>query len=192
MARRDIEKDFAALEHVRRARFTFETRICEASEIRTPSVLETLRLDSMYEFAEFFFTMEAMDLKSAGDVSVLADAHDRRIIALMGDQMALRRRRLRRESLLDSIFSSDVRPRLEAIWSAEPGSLDQSNLARFLVTQMSAETTRNLVVAASAAGFLTRFRHPLNVFVVRSTGVMEQVFADCLRDLRLAIAAMEE
>jgi hypothetical protein len=49
------------------------------------------------------------------------------------------------------------RPYIEG--SSRPsGALDQSNLARFLLPQMSAETTRKLAVAAQAAGFFGPIR----------------------------------
>lgn len=187
----DIGKDFAALECMRKARLSFESRICAASETRDSGVIDILRLDSMFDFAEFYFTIKAVGLIDPQDIIGLADSHDDRIEALLKDKATLRRRGLREDPLLGAIFSGDIRPRLEAIWREEPGSLDQSNLARFLITQMSRETTRTLVDASHAAGFLTRVRHPaMNVNVVRSTGVMEQIFGACLRDMRSAIAQL--
>ena len=51
MIHSETDKDFAALEYMRRARMTFETRICEASATQDGDVLKNLRLDNMYEFA---------------------------------------------------------------------------------------------------------------------------------------------
>ena len=190
MTRTEIDKDFAALEYMRRARMTFGTRICEASATRDDDVLEDLRLDSMYEFAEFYFTIDAMGFSAPDDISIITEMHNQRIQDLLEDTQAMRHRKLRKERLLDAIFTSDVRPRLEQFWRDTPGSLDQSNLARFLLPQMSAETTRKLVVASTTAGFLTRTTTIYGPVVVASTGVMEKVFGGCLREMRLAIAAL--
>jgi hypothetical protein len=187
----EIEKDFSALDCVHRARFNFALRICEASiSDDEDNVLSYLRLDKMFEFAEFFFTLKAMGLRDNGDIAVLADLHNVRIDKLLRDPGALARRGLRKDRLLDAIFTSDVRPRLDMIWNEQPGAIDQSNLARLLVTQMSSETTRSLAVASEKAGLLSRRRHPTGATVVLSTGVMEDVLEACLRDMRLAIAAL--
>lgn len=190
MTRAEIEKDFSALEYMRRARMTFSTRICEASATRDGGVLEDLRLDSMYEFAEFYFTLVAMEFTAPDDISILAEMHNQRIEDLLKDQEAMRQRKLRKDRLLGAIFTADTRPRLEQFWREQPGSLDQSNLARFLLPQMSAETTRKLVVASQAAGFLTRKDTVFGTVLVASTGVMENVFGSCLREMRLAISAL--
>jgi hypothetical protein len=190
MARAEIDKDVAALEHMRRARVTFGARVCGASASQDERVLEDLRLDSMYEFAEFYFTIAAMGFTAPEDISILAELHNQRIEDLLNDTEAMRQRKLRKDRLLGAIFTSDTRPRLEQIWRERPGALDQSNLARFLLPQMSAETTRKLAVAGHAAGFLTRTETVFGAIVVASTGVMEEVFGACLREMRLAIARL--
>lgn len=190
MTHSETEKDFAALEHMRRARMIFGTRICEASATVDEDVLEDLRLDSMYEFAEFYFTLDAMGFTAPDDISIIADMHDQRIEDLLKNERAMRQRKLRKDRLLDAILTSDVRPRLEQCWREAPGSLDQANLGRFLLPQMSAETTRKLIVASTKAGFLTRTPTIYGSIVVASTGVMEKVFGGCLREMRLAIAAL--
>jgi hypothetical protein len=90
-----------------------------------------------------------------------------------------------------------ARARLERCWREAPESIDQSNLAPFLASQMSDETTRQLVEASEAAGFLTRrnasdtLRKTVSdPIIVRSTGVMEDVFRQCIREMRIAIARL--
>jgi hypothetical protein len=186
----EIEKDFAALEHMRRARMSFGTKICEASSSKDEEILEVLRLDNMFEFAEFFFTMAAMGLDGAEDIVILADMHNQRMVDLVNNEPALRLRKLRKDRLLKAIFTSDTRPRLEQTWRESPGSMDRSNLARFLGTQMSTETTRQLVVACEAAGFLTRRTTSFGTVVIASTGTMEKVFCSCMREMRVAMAQL--
>ena len=185
-----IEKDFAALEHMRRARMNFGDRICAASTSQADEVLESLRLENMFEFAEFYFAIKAMELCGADDIALLADMHNRRIDDLLRNTTAMRQRKLRKDRLLDAIFTSDTRPRLEHCWRETPGALDQANLGRFLLPQMSAETTRKLAVAAEAAGFLTRRDTVFGTKVVVSTGVMEDIFGQCMREMRDAIAKL--
>jgi hypothetical protein len=190
MSRTELEKDFAALEHMRRARMCFSARICAASAAQDEETLDALRQDSMFEFAEFYFTLAAMGFQAAEDIVILAEMHNQRIEDLLGDPEAMRRRKLRKDRLLAAIFTADTKPRLEQIWREQPGALDQSNLARFLAPQVSAETTRKLCAASSAAGFLTRRETVFGAVVHSSTGVMEEAFGSCLREMRLSIAAL--
>jgi hypothetical protein len=190
MIHSETDKDFAALEYMRRARMTFETRICEASATQDGDVLKNLRLDNMYEFAEFYFSLDAMRLTGPDDISILAEMHNQRIVDLCKNEKAMRQRNLNEERMLDAIFSSDTRPRLEQTWRDAPGAIDQSNLARFLLPQMSKETSRKLIHASAEAGFLNRASTVYGAVIVSSTGVMEKTFGACLREMRLAIAAL--
>ncbi|HEY3719161.1 MAG TPA: hypothetical protein VGL41_03370 [Roseiarcus sp.] len=185
--RREIEKDFAALDIMSKARFNFERLICAASQSQDEAVLESLRLEKMFEFAQFFFTIDALGLKGPNDASLLADLHNDQLEKLLKDKIALRRRGLTADRVLKAIFTSDTKPRLEQIWRENPGALDQSNLARFLVAQMSSETTRKLVEASAAAGFVNRNQHVFGATVVSSTGVMEKALIQSMREMRLAI-----
>ena len=72
-------------------------------------------------------------------------------------------------------------PRLIQQWAERPGALDQSNLARFVVTLMSAESCRKIVVACEQAGFLQRERTRAGATVVISSGIMEAIFARYVR-----------
>lgn len=184
------EKDLAALEHMRRARMNFGMRICEASATQEEDVLEDLRLENMFEFAEFYFAIKVTGFSNPDDIKFLAEMHNQRIEDLLKNPTAMRHRKLRKDRLLNAIFTADTRPRLEHCWREAPGALDQSNLARFLLPQMSSETTRKLVVASDAAGFLTRRETAFGTVVIVSTGVMEKVFGHCMREMRKAIAAL--
>jgi len=185
--RRGLERDFATLDCVAKMRLSFEERLCEASASRDEAVLDALRQEKMFEFAQFYFTIAAMGLDGPEDASILADLHNDRILNLLKDKAALKRRGFREDRLLKAIFTADTQPRLELFWRERPGALDQSNLARFMVTQMSAETLRKLIEACEAAGFVERITHPLGGVVVTSTGAIERMLASCLRELRSAV-----
>ena len=187
----EIARDFAALEQMHRVRMRFEMSICLASASQDEAkVLAHLRHENMFEFAEFFYTIAAMDLTGPDDIGILAREHNERVVRLSKDRAAMQRRGLTQERLTRAYITDDVLPRLEYIWRELPGALDQSNLARCLGTQMSPDTNRKLVVASEAAGFLTRQQHVAGAIVVRSTGVMERVLGECLREMRNNIARL--
>lgn len=182
--RRKMAADLRLLEGMRQAQKEFESRICAASCSQEPEVTAVLRLSPIYHFAEFFYLLRAQGIETVDQVRGLAELHNSYIADLTRDTAKMRRFGLNQDRLLDAIFTSDTMPRLLQQWRDAPGSLDQSNLARFLVNIMSTETCRKLVVASAAAGFLSRDRTPFGTIVVRSTGVMEQVFGGCVRGIR--------
>ena len=182
--RSQIAQDLALLDNMRWVMKAFSDRICAASTASDTETVEILRLNPMYDFAEFFFTLRARELQTEDDIETMVDLHNAYIVHLTKDRHKMQRLGLKLDRLLAAIFTSDTRPRLLQTWREQPGAFDQSNLARFLAAVMSTETTRKLVVASHRAGFLSRRKSAFGTMVVASTGVMEQVFGSCIRDLR--------
>jgi hypothetical protein len=183
----DLHADLALLEMLRWGRREFTERLCRESRSQADKTLDTLRLEAGYHFAEFFYLLLARNIKNAEDIEILAELHNNYIVGLTKDTDKMARLGLKLERLLDAMFTADTMPRLLQTWRASPGAIDQSNLARLLVTVMSTETCRKLAVACADAGFLARERTPFGTTVVRSTGAMERIFGDCLREMRLRI-----
>ena len=181
------EADLALLENLRWGRKEFLNRICEASESRDDDVLATLRLESTYQVAEFFYLLRVNSVDSPEQIQMLAEMHNQYIVDLTKDAAKTARLGLSRDRLLDAIFTADTMPRLVHQWTERPGTLDQSNLARFLAALMSSETCRKVVVACAKAGFVVRQRSPHGSVLVRSSGTLERLFGENLRDLRRRI-----
>src|SRR5262249_45225266 len=120
-------------------------------------------------------------------IRTLAELHNQYIVELTKDAGKAARMGLTQDRLLDAIFTADTVPRLVHHWIERPGTLDQSNLARFLASLMSTETCRKVVVALGQAGFLVREKSPYGTILVRSVGALERLFAQHLRDLRRRI-----
>jgi hypothetical protein len=183
----EVNADLALLEALRWGRREFADRLCRESRSQTVKTLDILRLEAAYHFAELFYLLRARSIETAEDIEVLAELHNNYIVGLTKDADKMARLGLKLERLLDAMFTADTMPRLLQTWQASPGAIDQSNLARLLVTVMSTETCRKLVVACADAGFLARERTPFGTMVVRSTGALEQIFGDCLREMRRRI-----
>ena len=181
----ELEADLILLEHLKAGRKAFVEQLCSASRTQTEAVLAVLRMESTYLIAEFFDLIRAHGIDSADQLQRLAELHNHYISELIKDTERATRFGLSTDRLLDAIFTGDTMPRLIQQWVDRPGALDQSNLARFLVTLMSAESCRKIVVACEQAGFLERERTRTGATVVRSTGIMEGIFARGVRSLRL-------
>lgn len=183
----DIDRDLRLLESLRWGRMHFVERLCEASVTSDESVLATLRLEATYQIAEFFFLLQARGIASADDIRTLAELHNEYIVSLTKDPAKLKRLGLNMARALDAMFTADVMPRLVQNWNENNRAIDQSNLARLLVSVMSAETCRKIVVACAEAGLLAREKSPYGTILVRSTGMLEQIFGAYLAGLRSRI-----
>jgi len=185
-----VEADLLVQESILWSRSILSTRLVEASANHDPELCDTLRIEAMYQFCEFFYLLRARRIETDELIRRMADIHNQHLDMLSSDAEKMKRLGLRKDRVLDAIFTSDTLPRLVETWRERPGQIDQSNLARFFVTVMSTETCRKLVVASSEAGFLTRSRSPFGTMLVCLTGIMEQIFGGVLRDLRQRIAAI--
>ena len=169
----EVELDLILLEHLKSGRKAFVEELCSASRQQTEEVLSVLRMESTYLIAEFFYLFRAHGIDSPDQLQRLAELHNHYISELIKDKERATRLGLSTDRLLDAIFTGDTMPRLIQQWTERPGALDQSNLARFLVTLMSAESCRKIVVACEQAGFLQRERTRAGATVVMSSGVMD-------------------
>ena len=183
----ELEADLFVLERMRYARAQLNETICQASVDQSAETLQSLRLESSYHLCEFFFLLQANGFYDTDDIHMLADMHNRYLADLLKDEGKMKRMNLTSERLLQAIFTGDTMPRLLEVWRNSRGSFDQSNLARFLVTIMSTETCRKLVVAFTNAGFLERLRTPHGTVVIRSKGLVEEMFGASIRQLRLEL-----
>ncbi len=181
----ELEKDLFFLECLRWIRKEFGDRIFAASASRDDQVLVTLRLEATYQLAEFFYLLRARGLTSSEQIETLTDLHNAYIIELTKDPAKMARLGLASDRLLDAMFTSDTLPRLLQNWRDRPGAIDQSNLARFLATVMSAETCRKVVVACSAAGYVAREKSPYGTMLISSRGELERMFGECIREARI-------
>jgi hypothetical protein len=186
----DVEADLQVQETILWSRAVLPSRLVEASADKDIEVAEQLRIEAMYQFAEFFYLLRAREIDGAEAIGNLADIHNAHIEALTRDKAKMRRLGLSEDRLLKAIFTSDTLPRLVETWRERPGCIDQSNLARFLVTVMSAETCRKLALACEKARFMSRIKSPFGAVLLSSTGALEQIFGKVLREQRLRLAAI--
>jgi hypothetical protein len=181
------DAELALLERLRVARKEFLDRICQASVSKDARVTTSLRLEATYQLAEFYFLLRARGIETEQDIQRLAELHNQYIVDIMKDAQKMSRMGLSRERALEAMFTADTMPRLLQNWRENKGTIDQSNLARLLMSVMSTETCRKVVVACADAGFLQRTRTSYGTVLVHSGGILEDIFGGCIRDLRTQI-----
>ncbi|MEP9374707.1 hypothetical protein [Mesorhizobium sp. KR1-2] len=187
----ELALDVSVLEQVRAARIDFSDRVCAASFRDDEKHLAQLRSECTYLMAEFLYSMKVFGITTIEDVERFVDLHNDYIVTLTRDPAKLRRLGLTAERALAAMFTADTKPRLIQNWSERAGAIDQSNLSRFLFSVMSSETCRKTVIDFEAAGFMCRKRSPYGTVVVWSTGKIEEIFGEMLRDLRRSLGALK-
>lgn len=186
----ELALDRSLLESIRQARLSFGETVSAASGCAEPKHLVQLRSEPAYQMAEFLYSLRVYGIEAVEDLDRFVGLHNDYVVSLTRDAAKLRRLGLTEERALASMFTADTRPRLLQNWKERPGAIDQSNLARFLVAVMSTETCRKILIDFELAGFIKRERSPYGTVVVWSTGTVERIFGEMLRDLRRDLMRM--
>lgn len=176
--------DLAFMETLRRMRVRFHSEIVGASASKQPDVTACLRQESFFQVAEFFYAIRTYGIDSADKLRHLAILHNEHLAQIGKDSDRMLRFGLNPERIRTAVFADDALQKLLANFSGPRPGFDQSDLARLLVTVMSTETCRKLVLAADKAKFVERVRSPFGAVLVVSLGVMERLYGDILREAR--------
>lgn len=189
---RELQEDIAALQAFRISRLRFTNRVIELSADKSETVAAVLRSDPFYQLAEFYFLLSGYNIEATVEFAAYIERHNSYLTDLLKDPAKMLRMGLKRDRLLAAILDGETTPRVLRLWSESKGTLDQSTLGRLLVPVMSNETARKVVIAATKAGFLTREASVYRLMMVASTGRLEKIYGQCLREFRRAIADYAE
>lgn len=185
---RELRQDIAALQAFRLSRLNFTNRVIELSTDKAEAVSAVLRSDPFYQLAEFYFLLSGFNIKSTTELAAYIERHNNYLTSLLKDPAKMLRMGLKQDRLLAAILDGETTPRVLRLWSESKGTLDQSTLGRLLVPVMSDETARKVIIGATKAGFLVREPSVYRLMMVTSTGILEKVYGQCLREFRKAIA----
>ncbi len=174
------------METLRVMKAKFQSAVIAAAQTEDASALLSLRQESLYQLAEFLFALKGYGIDSAPKIEQLASLHNDHLLSIRDDGERMRRFGLSVDRIENALFTGDVLRKLVANFGAAPGAIDQSDLARFLVTVMSTETCRKLALACEKAGFLKRARSPYGAVLVQSNGIIEEIYGSTLREARHA------
>lgn len=180
----EIAADLAFVETLRRMRARFQADVTAASISTDPDVTLALRQETFFQFAEFFYAIRAHGIDSADKLGRLARLHNDHLVGLSQDRDRMRRYGLTPARLQSAMFTDENLVKLLSNFSGPARGIDQSDLARLLVTVMSTETCRKLVVAADKAGFVERAASASGTMVVVSRGMMERIYGNAIREAR--------
>ena len=177
------------METLRRMKARFQSTILAASATDNLDTTLSMRQESFFQLAEFFFAFRTFGIDSVEKLDRFADLHNRYLLEVRKDPDRMRRFGLSPERIDAALFTGENLKKLLANFSSQQSAIDQSDLARFLVTVMSTETCRKLVLAAEQAGFLNRTRSPFGAVLVSTNGKMDDIYGTVLREARHAAAS---
>ena len=181
----EILKDIALLQAYRESRIWFSERVVDASLDKSDAVLEMLRTDFLYQMSEFYFLLSGFGIRSLEDFDNLIERHNAYLSSLLKDPKKMARLGLKQQRVMKAIFDGETKPRVLKVWEDDPGTIDQSSLSRLLVSVMSDETARKVLVACEKAGFITRTNSVFRLLLVKSSGMLERLYGQSLRRVRL-------
>lgn len=102
--------------------------------------------------AEFLFAIRTYGLDSPEKIERFAKLHNDHLFAIKGDRERMRRYGLSPTGSTRPCSPLRTSSSFSANFAAVPPAIDQSDLARFLVTVMSTETCRKLVLGHREGG----------------------------------------
>jgi hypothetical protein len=181
----EVAADLAFMETLRRMKARFQAEVLARAKLDDAAGAISLRQESFFQLAEFLFAFRMYGIDSSDKLERFADLHNRYLLDVREDRERMRRYGLTPERIENALFTGENLRKLLANFAQPNASIDQSDLARFLVTVMSTETCRKLVLAGEEAGFLERVRSPFGAMLVRSNGTIEDVYGIVLREARL-------
>ena len=147
-----------------------------------------LRQQPVYHIAEFLYLWRAFGIASREQMEAYIKMHNDQVRALVADRKRMALFGFAPSRLAKALFDESNTSKFIAHYLNFDHSFDQSDLARLLVEVTAPETTRKAIVVLSNAGYLIRSSGLLNAVVVRSSGLLEDVFASHLSEFRADLA----
>ncbi len=157
----EVGADLAFMETLRRTKARFPVGgACRLPVRRPERDAEPPQAESFFQLAEFFFALQTYGIDSEEKLDRFADLHNTYLLDIRKDPDRMRRYGLTPDRIDSALFTGRI---CASCWpiSARAARRSISRTWReFLVTVMSTETCRKLVLAAEKAGFLDRARSP--------------------------------
>lgn len=184
----ELEADIALFEEMFAAKSAFFDAVVEGCVAESDVRPSDLRQETVYAIAHFFYLLKVFGVDGPEGLRNFALAHNQNMAELRADEEERTRLGIQPQRLDGAFFNTDDNlERLKLNCGPKGVRLSQSDLARFLVEFMSAETCRNTVAVLNKAGYLKRSKSALGAVLISSTGVLEELFAGYIRSFRLAL-----
>ena len=184
----ELDADLALFEEMFSAKAEFFDELVESRREGSTNEVSELRQETIYAIAHFFYLLKVFGIDGPDKLRDFAFAHNQNMAELREDEKERIKLGIQPQRLESAFFNTDDNlDRLRLNCGARGIRLSQSDLARFLVEYMSAETCRSAVAVLHDAGYLKRSRSAFGSVLISSNGMLEEIFAGYIRSFRLAL-----
>ncbi|MDX1485326.1 MAG: hypothetical protein R3229_12685 [Alphaproteobacteria bacterium] len=184
----ELEADLALFEEMFSAKARFFDEVVDNRRPESGVEVSELRQETVYALAHFFYLLKVFKIDTPEKLRNFALAHNQNIRDLLEDRDERERLGIQPQRLEGAMFNTDDNlQRLEMNCGPKGIRLSQSDLARFLVEYMSAETCRGGIQVLCEAGYLNRSKSAIGAVLITSNGVLEDLFAGYIRSFREAL-----
>ena len=186
--RAELDADLALFEEMFSAKAAFFDELVEHRRDGATVEVSELRQETVYAIAHFFYLLKVFGIDGPDKLRNFALTHNQNMAELLEDKEERAKLGIQPQRLEGAFFNTDDNlDRLRLNCGTRGIRLSQSDLARFLVEYMSAETCRNAVAVLHDAGYLKRSRSAFGSVLISSNGGLEDIFAGYVRSFRLAL-----
>ncbi len=184
----ELDADLALFEEMFSAKAAFFDDLVENRRDGASLEVSELRQNTIYAIAHFFYLLKVFGIDGPDALRNFAFTHNQNMVELLEDKDERAKLGIQPQRIEGAIFNTDDNlDRLKMNCGTRGIRLSQSDLARFLVEYMSAETCRNAVAVLHDAGYLKRSRSAFGSVLISSNGALEEYFAGYVRSFRLAL-----
>lgn len=135
------------------------------------------------DVATFFYLLKVNQINTPDLIVEAALAHNDRIDAVVNDEMHLNILGRTKTQIIGSKFTERGLVKLADNFRSTRRSIDQSDISRFLILQMSQESCRSVIELFDHAGMLERSKVLSGSTLVMSNGVVETIIEEYLGNL---------
>ena len=178
------------LQILRQQRILFFDRLAELSLEKDEQHIVRLRQDTIYNVVEYLFILSNFDLTDQAVFVNYLQLHNNHIQGLLDCRDKQQRMGLTVDRLDKGVFSERALMKTAANFATSDGAVDQSDLARLMITLVSPETCRRSIEVLEVSGFLTRTISPFGSMLVKSKGTAEAEFELMLSNMEREIQSL--
>jgi hypothetical protein len=135
------------------------------------------------DVATFFYLLKVNQIDTPDLIVEAALAHNDKIDAIFNDEMYLNILGRTKTQIIGSKFTERGLVKLADNFRSTRRSIDQSDISRFLILQMSQESCRSVIEMFEQAGMLERSKVLSGSTLVMSNGVVETIIEKYLENL---------
>ena len=185
-----VSLDIPVLEAISAMPRRFRDELSARVDIADADTVQKLGSDPVQQIAEFLYLLQSYGPLDDTAMRAFIEGHNAKLAMIgAGGQRRAGGSEIGATQIAWARFDGTRLEKFLLNWQ-DRGAIDQSDLGRLLIHYMSFEWCRRTVTFLAGVGLLTRARSPYGAQLIRSTGVLEHVYARQLRALSVTLRSI--